>query len=363
MFKKIPTIWMIIIIAIIISLLANIGLINRIHKLSQANELPGGTEEERLLILKQIEERWFIFRIGIKNAITELLILIIFIFFNYSWKDYLISIKLNFKKRIILIIGGNLLLLFFFIYSDFVLSNYLGTINSNATIQGKFLEDYFLNHLFVLVIAFVSPYILLRIQKVKQIESNLIKIKEEKSKAELSALKEQISPHFFFNTLSTLSTIVRNENKDVGLEFIQDMSNTYRYTLTSANEDLVSLKQEINFIESYVFLLQKRFGKKLQFKMNIPIAFMDTPIPPMSLQLLIENAIQHNIITKTLPLTIAIYIENNMICVVNNLQEKEFVESFGIGLKNLTNRYKLLTKSEIIIERNASEFIVKLPLS
>jgi len=362
-FKKIPVVWIIIISAISISILANIGLINRIHKLSQIEGLAVGSEEDNLMLLKQAEEFWYILRIGLKSAISELVMLIFFIFFNYSWKDYLLKDGWSSKKRIAVIIGANLLLLALFIFADFGLSKYLKTIKLDASITGVYLRNYFINHLSVLIIAFISPYILLRIQKVKSIESNLIKIKEEKTKAELSALKEQISPHFFFNTLSTLSTIVRNENKEAGLEFIQDMSSTYRYTLTAANDDLVLLEKEVDFINSYVYLLQKRFGEKLQFVIDIPEGFRQLTLPPMSLQLLVENAIQHNIITQALPLKITIMIEDGMICVANNLQPRESVDSFGIGLKNLSDRYKLLKKKDIIIEKTLSKFVVKLPIS
>jgi len=350
MSKKVHYLWFIVIAAVIITILANIGLIGFFYELAQ---IQGVSEERQAEFALKLNLRY-------KSAFSELMLLLIIGFYNFSWKDYIIPKNINHTKRVTVIVLSNILVFVVLMFFDFISEKYL---DSNLSFVSFYLFNYFLKHFPVLVIAYILPYLLLRMYTIKLTELNLIKIKEEKAKAELSALKEQISPHFFFNTLSTLSTIVRNETRETGLEFIQDMSNTYRYTLTSVSEDLVPLKKEMEFIRSYVYLLQKRFGKKLQFETNIPEEYLNIPIPPMSLQLLIENAIQHNVITQASPLNISIFVEKNMLCVANNLQEKEQVESFGIGLKNLTNRYKLLTKKEISIQRSHSSFIVKLPLS
>ena len=350
--KKVNYIWLILLGAILITVLANLGLLNRYLKLSQIQEL----SEARA------EEYWFIWRIGFVGVLSELIILIVFIFYNYTWKDYFISTKFHRTKRLTLIFVSNLILLIGFIYLDFLIGKYFTKVISAPIVVANYLQNYFINHTSVLLIAIIAPYILLRVEKVKTMELNLVKIKEEKTRAELSTLREQISPHFFFNTLSTLSTIVRNESKEASLEFIQDISDTYRYTLTEAKADLVLLSQEINFISSYVYLLQRRFGEKLQFEMKIRDADRNSSIPSMSIQLLIENAIKHNVMTKDLPLKISICTKDKMIHVVNNLQEKEQIESFGLGLNNLNNRYKLLANQEIVIERDLSTFTVQLPL-
>ncbi len=340
-------IWFIILFAIIVTILANVGLFNHFHKLFNVEVL---TEAEK-------EQYSFVVRIGSVGIITELVMLVFFTLYNYSWKNYFIP-----KKNMFLIILSNLVLLIIFLYVNLAISKYITKTHPNIVFTLEYVKDYFINHSLVLTIAFVAPYMLLRLEKARIVEVNLIQLKEEKGKAELAALREQISPHFFFNTLSTLSTIVRNEDRETGLDFIQDISTTYRYTLTAVKEDLVLLQDELDFINSYVYLLQKRFGKKLQFEMNIPKKYMHTKIPPMSLQLLIENAIQHNIITQASPLKISIFIIDNKVCISNNIQKKERVESFGIGLKNLKNRYRLLTESDINIERDSLKFTVKLPI-
>ncbi|MBX2877111.1 MAG: histidine kinase [Saprospiraceae bacterium] len=338
--------------AIFITALANIGLLDRYYKLSQAPVLSAA----------RAEEYWFIWKIGFVGVIFDLMILLVFFFYNYSWKDYFLPPQSSPTNSLVLIGLGNAALLLGFIYLDFIISKHLTEVIAESYITGAFLQNYLINHASIIIIAIIAPYILLRIAEANAIALNLVKVQEEKTKAELAALKEQISPHFFFNTLSTLRTIVRNESKENGLEFIQDISKIFRYTLKEARADLVLLKQELDFITSYVYLLQKRFGKKLQFEMDILDSDWNASIPSMSIQLLIENAIQHNIMTQNQPLKITIQTDGQMISVANNLQEKEQVESFGLGLNNLNNRYKLLAQQEIAIKRDTVNFTVQLPL-
>ena len=239
---------------------------------------------------------------------------------------------------------------------------YVTKTHPNLTLSFNYLKDYLINHSLVLTIAIVAPYMLLRMEKAREMEMNLIQLKEEKSIAELTALKAQISPHFFFNTLSTLSSIVRSDSKKSSLEFIDDISSTYRYSLSSTKTDLVTLEEELNFIKSYSDLLQKRFGNKLKVDLNVAEEAYNKKIPPMAIQLLIENAIQHNVITSENPLHIKVYSEDANIYIENNLNEKENVESFGSGLMNLNNRYNLIANREIYIEKNQDTFTVKLPI-
>jgi len=226
----------------------------------------------------------------------------------------------------------------------------------------KFPPVYFLTSNFpVAVLGVAEAYILVLMRKVRMSEIEKTQLREEKAKAELAALKDQISPHFFFNTLSSLSTIVRNEKKETALEFIRELSNTHRYMLDSHRHDLVPLEQELNFVSSYLFLLRQRFGDKL--KSNIAVGeAQETKIPPMSLQMLVENAVKHNLMTQDSPLNICFYIENDRIVVENNLQEMKGSNGLGLGLENLSNRYRLLTQQDIIIEKNEKTFKVKLPL-
>ncbi|WP_394748863.1 sensor histidine kinase [Spongiimicrobium salis] len=340
-------IWHIIVAAIVITILANIGLFNNFHKLQSTKD---PTPEN-------IEQYYFAVRIGFVGVASELLMLVIFSFFNYSWKEYFFN-----KNNIKLIILANFVLLALFIAMDMFIFKYVVKTHPDLVLNGTYLKNYLINHSLVLCIAIVSPYMLLRMEKAREMEMNLIQLKEEKSIAELSALKEQISPHFFFNTLSTLSAIVRKDTKKASLEFIDDISSTYRYSLSSTKTDIVLLKEELDFITSYTDLLQKRFGDKLKIMVNVSEETYDRKIPPMSIQLLIENAMQHNVITSEHPLLIKVHSEHNHIYVENSLNEKEDIESFGIGLMNLNNRYKLIANKEIRIEKTQDVFLVELPL-
>ncbi|MEL7001785.1 MAG: histidine kinase [Bacteroidota bacterium] len=340
-------IWLIVISAIIITILANIGLFNNFHKLHNMKEFTP----------QNGEQYYFTVRIGFVGVVTELIMLVVFAFFNYSWKD-----RFFVKDNTLLTIMSNLLILALFMGIDMFIFRYVTKTHPNLVLSWSYLKDYLINHSLVLTIAIVAPYMLLRMEKVREMELNLNKLKEEKSIAELSALKEQISPHFFFNTMSTLSSIVRSDTKEASLDFIDDISKTYRYSLSSSKTDLVKLKDELDFIRSYALLLQKRFGQKLTINEKISEEIYHSHIPPMSIQLLVENAIQHNIITSQKPLNIDIYNSVDFIFVKNNLQERETVDSFGIGLMNLNNRYKLIADKEIHIEEKSDDFVVKLPV-
>ncbi len=350
MFNKIPTVWVIVGAAVLVSALGNIRVFTQAYDLATA---------KGLLVAKETELR-FLLNLGIKDTLSELVTFALIVSFNYSWKDKLIPRRLKQASRIALIVLGNVLLFAIIIYADFRAE--VGISIKAFNDYSYYPRTYLIKHGAVIVISFIAPYLLLQREKVKQAEINLTRLQQEKSKAQLAALKEQISPHFFFNTLSTLSAIVRNENPEAGLQFIHDMSDTYRYTLTSGREHLVPLRDEIDFIQSYIDLLQKRFGDKLQAQIDVPTQLMEKQIPPMSLQLLVENAMQHNIITTSSPLKVEISIEGELICVKNNLQQREDVESFGIGLKNLQDRYQLLSDRSIIIDRTELNFLVKLPL-
>lgn len=287
----------------------------------------------------------------------------VFLFWVLSLSNYLlnrngITNHWSLKANLAFWVGANLIL----ITSLNLLA--LTFINQLLGDTGKRLS---LSHLMlntngVVAIASISAaYFALLFEKLRRQEIEKTQLLEEKAQAELSALKDQISPHFFFNTLSSLSTLVRNESKHRVLEFIQELSNTYRYTLASKQEDLVPLEQELAFVRSYLFLLKKRFGEKLVVDINISEELAQRQIPPISLQVLVENAVQHNVMTRDRPLEIRFFVEQHYLVVENNLQAQQQSSGLGLGLENLSNRFRLLAQQEIIIEKYADRFIVKLP--
>jgi two-component system, LytTR family, sensor kinase len=196
--------------------------------------------------------------------------------------------------------------------------------------------------------------------------------KSEKEKEELlranlqsqfDSLKGQVNPHFLFNSLNTLSSLiskdpVRAEN------FVVELSSVYRYLLKSNEEELTTLRSEINFIHSFLHLLKTRFGNGLQEEINIDPAYLNSQLPPLTLQMLVENVVKHNVIALSKPLKLSIYTTpEGRLVVKNNLQKKnQQVHSGKVGLANIISRYKLLKQPEVEVNETADEFIVSVPL-
>jgi len=192
-----------------------------------------------------------------------------------------------------------------------------------------------------------------------QIES----VKQERKQIELqlTALKSQLSPHFLFNSLNTISSLVYKEKKRAQ-QFIRKLANMYQYTLKSYSEKLITVKEELDFVKDYLFLLETRFENKLSCTITISDALLDTKVPPLAIQMLVENAVKHNQKDKDDPLHITIESTKKHIVVKNNITEKPSnITSFNIGLKNINSRY-LLLHTEGIVVSNGENFSVKLPL-
>ena len=169
--------------------------------------------------------------------------------------------------------------------------------------------------------------------------------------AKYESLKSQVSPHFLFNSLNALTNLVY-EDQDKAAKFIKQLSEVYRYVLDTRDKEVVSMEEEKNFLNSYLFLQQIRFGDKLKLEVNLDET--RSRIAPLVLQMLVENAIKHNVISEENPLHINIYVKDGFIVVENNLQKKSVMldESPGIGLDNIAKRYEFLSdkKVEVIEE-------------
>lgn len=190
----------------------------------------------------------------------------------------------------------------------------------------------------------------------------LEQLKQAQLAANLASLKEQLSPHFLFNTLNTLSSMT--QEKEVK-DYVSEVANVYRYLLTYNQMDTATLQQELAFIESYMYIIKTRLEDAIDIKIQVEEALLPSKIPPLTLQLLIENAIKHNIASASKQLKIDIYNEGGSYLVVsNNYQPKNSVQfSTGIGLDNVMKRFQLLFERDIIIEKTAGTFTVKLPIS
>jgi sensor histidine kinase YesM len=183
------------------------------------------------------------------------------------------------------------------------------------------------------------------------------------SQAELELIRSQINPHFLFNNLNVLSGMVIKNNPEAN-KFIEEFSKVYRYILSNQQKELVELKSELDFIQPYIFLLQKRFDNGLKIDISIGERYKSHHVVPAALQMLIENAIKHNVVSRNRPLHIDIHTNgNNTLVVKNNLQLRQAAEPSGrIGLQNIRKRYELISGQDITITKTEESFEVILPL-
>ncbi|MEO6548565.1 MAG: histidine kinase [Ferruginibacter sp.] len=234
--------------------------------------------------------------------------------------------------------------------------------NAGKTDSGILLKTIAATILFVIIVSCVYEIIYLTEKR----ETSSLKAEElnyAKSEAELTALKNQIDPHFIFNSINTLSHLIQTA-PEVAYLFNNNLATIYRYILFNKDKEFVLLKEELEFVSHNFYLFRIRYEKAVS--LLIEIADVKTEnylIPPISLQMLVENAIKHNEFSDDFPMNIFIQVNNNFVTVKNKIVPKKyFLPSTKIGLHNLSNRYRILTKKEIIIEEDAGYFVVKLPL-
>lgn len=192
--------------------------------------------------------------------------------------------------------------------------------------------------------------------------AELERFKKENAESKFEALQNQVNPHFLFNSLNTLSSLMYH-NVDAAAKYIRQLSQVYRYVLENSNNELVTLKQELEFIDAYEFLLSLRFTDRIHFTRTIAPGQEQMLIAPMTLQILVENAVKHNIISSKKPLLISIDANDAWISVSNNLQLKQAEGySSGQGLNNIESRYRFLTEKNMRIEKSEELFKVEIPL-
>ncbi|WP_250434366.1 2TM domain-containing protein [Hanstruepera flava] len=193
------------------------------------------------------------------------------------------------------------------------------------------------------------------------------KIKEQKviagtASAKFDALKNQLDPHFLFNSLNVLTSLI-DENPDNAQRFTTALSKVYRYVLEQKNKDLVSVDEELDFARTYMMLLKMRFEDSIVFEIPKKASNPESKVVPLSLQLLLENAVKHNTVTSSKPLHIKIYEDHGDLIVENNFQPKQIVKkSSGVGLSNIMQRYQLLTNRKVNINQQANRFAVAIPM-
>jgi signal transduction histidine kinase len=219
-------------------------------------------------------------------------------------------------------------------------------------------------HLFVLVTIILTVMLLRLIGSRQQIALEYEKLKTEKWQTSYNALMGQINPHFFFNSLNGLNSLIRSGEQEQTLTYLDELSSVFRYILQSNKKELVTLAEELQFVKAYAYLLSVRYEGKLFFSIQANTSHMLCRLPILSVLPLIENAVKHNVISKQYPLQVDIYTtEDNRLTVSNAVQPKtEENSGSGIGLKNLWERYRMLTGKDIEISNRKGYFTVSLPL-
>lgn len=194
----------------------------------------------------------------------------------------------------------------------------------------------------------------------KQAAVTAEQLQKENIKSQYESLRSQVNPHFLFNSLNALTNLVY-EDQDKAAKFIKQLSDVYRYVLDTRDRELVSLAEELKFLNSYLFLQQIRFGNKLKVDINLS---GDARVAPLVLQMLIENAIKHNVISEEWPLTIRVFQDNGWMVVENNRRHKRTLpeESTGVGLANIRSRYAYFSDKPVTVVSDDDKFVVKLPI-
>ena len=189
------------------------------------------------------------------------------------------------------------------------------------------------------------------------------KLVKENINSQLEGLRSQVNPHFLFNSLNTLASIIP-EDSDKGVNFVTKLAKVYRYMLESRNENLIPLYEELEFLDAYIYLIKHRFGENIKIERELNDASKDLYIIPLSLQITFENAIKHNVISKEKPLTISVYIDPNGKLVVKNTLQKKSIpgNSTKVGLQNIRNRYAFYTHETVDVITTHDSFSVMLPL-
>ncbi|KFF03055.1 sensor histidine kinase [Flavobacterium reichenbachii] len=211
------------------------------------------------------------------------------------------------------------------------------------------------------LIVYMFLHLLFQNYQTQQMGVELERTKAVNLGAQYELLKQQVNPHFLFNSLNTLKSMV-DVNDPQSSDFILKLSDFYRFTLESRKMDLIPLREEIQILDSYVYLLKARFEDGFELIYEISENQYNTVIPPFTLQLLIENCIKHNIVSLDKPLIINLYSENEFLVIENQIQLKRGVLSTGVGLDNINQRFMHLIHKEIGIDKDETTFKVKIPL-
>jgi sensor histidine kinase YesM len=303
------------------------------------------------------EELTFTF-VAFEFFTTAFLAFVIFCLNYFFYTPYDIHKKLNFKKIAGSIISTGLvvsiLIIFFMTFRD--LFHFRMNLHKHN-------DELLSRNFFCAAIVLVCVFIIRLVQRQQIIELENEKLRSESLQSQFESLKNQISPHFLFNSLTALKILIE-ESADQAKEYVSHLSLVLRYTLQSKRKQVVTLEEELEFTGSYLFLLKIRYDNNLSVKTEIAENFKFYNLPPLTVQTLVENAVKHNEISDEFPFEIIIRTtENTTLQVINKIQEKLTPEDgTGIGLTNLSELFRLLGENDIQIFKDGYEFKVEVPL-
>ncbi|MBF4493448.1 histidine kinase [Flavobacterium sp. JLP] len=245
---------------------------------------------------------------------------------------------------------------------------YIFMVLQDMTLKEFFGERMLWVHLFYIILSLgVSIFMQARSFMIKWKQASKFEITQQKiiagtASAKFESLKNQIDPHFLFNSLNVLSSLIE-ENPDNAQRFTTSLSKIYRYVLEQKDKELVSVEDELSFAKTYMNLLKMRFENSLFYELPTADINPDAKVVPLSLQLLLENTVKHNVVSEQKPLHIRIFIDGDYLAIQNDFQKKEVLQDRqGVGLQNIINRYGIITNRKVIIEQNEENFTVKIPI-
>lgn len=230
--------------------------------------------------------------------------------------------------------------------------------------KGPFFKLLFnINMVVAVVLTILFAHIFRLLENNYQIRLSNASLLKTNAETRFEVLKNQVNPHFLFNSLNTINSLIVTDQQ-AAVHFVNNMSDVYRYVLKSHEVNSIQLQEEIHFITSYANMLKGRYGNKMHIAVNVPNHFMQHRMPPMALQILIENAVKHNIASHNKPLHIQIFADPVAgLVVTNNLQKRNDPEpSTGVGLQNLNQRCKYLSNHHLTIQQTQTSFSVTIPL-
>jgi len=294
-----------------------------------------------------------------------LLYSVVLTFINSTWFEYL-NQKIKWTKygRYRLLIGALGSVVFTMLGILFIrifLEMYVRGESWNEFVSGERIVFYYIALLITIVITvFFHAVHFYKLSRDKQIKEQ--KIIAGTASARFDALKNQLDPHFLFNSLNVLTSLIE-EDADQAQKFTTSLSKVYRYVLEQKNKDLVTVNEELQFARTYVRLLKMRFEDSIVFDIPEEASNPEAKIVPLSLQLLLENAVKHNIVTASKPLHIKVSEQDGFLVISNNLQEKSVVKkSSGVGLRNIQQRYQILSDRKVLINKARDSFQVSIPI-